>query len=73
MRFIFDKEIADYIDKKIWNLAIDLECLDSVLVDVSVGEERSKNVKRQSEIKKQLHEELKSLEEKFAKYLQLQH
>jgi len=73
VRFIFDKEIAEYIDKTIWHLAIELECLDSELEGVPVGEKRSKNVKRQSEIKKQLYEELKTLEEKFAKYLQLQH
>ena len=73
VRFIFDKEIAEYIDERIWRLAIDLECLDSELEGVPVGEERSTNVKRQSEIKKQLHKELNSLEEKFAKYLQLQH
>lgn len=73
MRFIFDKEIAEYIDKQIWHLAIDLECLDLELEGVPVGEERSRNVKRQSEIKKQLRDELTSLEEKFAKYLQLQH
>jgi len=71
MRFIFDKEIAQYVDKKIWYLAIDLETLDAELEGVPVGEIRSANVKKQSEIKKQLHEELKTLEEKFAKYLQL--
>jgi len=73
MRFIFDDEIAEYIDKTIWHLAIELECLDSELEGVPVGDERTKNVKRQGEIKVQLHEELKSLEGKFAKYLQLQH
>lgn len=73
MRFIFDKEIASYVDEKIWNLAVELECLDSELEGVPVGEERSKNVKRQGEIKKQLNRELQSLEEKFAKYLQLRH
>jgi hypothetical protein len=73
MRFIFDKEIAEYVDKQIWHLAVDLECLDLELKGLPVGDERSKNVKRQSEIKKQLREELTNLEEKFAKYLQLQH
>lgn len=73
MRFIFDKEIAEYVDKNIWHLAVDLECLDAELEGVPVSDERSNNVKKQSEIKKQLHAELKSLEEKFAKYLQLRH
>jgi hypothetical protein len=73
MRFIFDKDLAEYIDETIWSLAVDLEVLDSELEGVPVGEERSKNAQRQSEIKKQLGQELHSLEDKFAKYLQLQH
>lgn len=48
MRFIFDKEIADYIDIKIWHLAIELECLDSELEGEMVGDKRSKNLKRKS-------------------------
>jgi len=71
--YVFDKEIAEYVDKTIWHLAIELECLDSELEGMPVGKERSKNVKRKVEIKKQLYEELKTLENKFAKYLQLQH
>jgi len=73
VRFIFDEEIAEYIEKKIWHLSIELECLDSELVGLPVGEERTKNVHRKAEIKKQLYKELESLEDKFAKYLQLQH
>jgi len=73
MRFIFDKEIAEYVDKKIWHLAIDLECLGSELEGLPVGEERTKNVHRQAEIKKQLYKDLESLEDTFEKYLQLQH
>ena len=73
MRFVFDKDIAEYIEKEIWHLAIELECLSSELEGVPVGEERSKNVHRQAKIKKLLYKELGSLEDKFAKYLQLQH
>jgi hypothetical protein len=73
MQFIFDKEIEEYVNKNIWHLACDLECLDAELEGVPVGEERSRNVKKQAEIKRQLYKELKSLEDTFAKYLQLQH
>lgn len=73
IRFVFDKEISDYVDSTIWNLAVDLEGLDSELAGLPVGDERSKNVKRQGEIKKALYTELRSLEEKFARYLQLHH
>lgn len=73
IRFVFDKEMSDYVDSTIWNLAVDLECLDSELLALPVGDERSKNVKRQSEIKKALNMELRNLEEKFARYLHLRH
>jgi len=73
MRFLFDKKIADYMDRNIWKLAIDLECLESELQGVPVAEERSSNVREQRDIKLKLHEELKGLEGRFAKYLQLRH
>lgn len=73
MRFIFDNEIAEYVDKTVWHLAVELECLESELQGVPVGKERTKNVHRQAEIKSQLKAELQFLEEKFAKYLQLRH
>ena len=71
--FIFDREIAECVDKTIWHLAVDLECLESELQGVPVGEVRSRNVLRQAEIKKQLMKELQSLEDRFSKYLQLRH
>ncbi len=73
MRFIFDKEIASYVDNTLWHLSVELHALDAELEGVPVGEERSKNVKRQREIKELLNQELKNLEERFSKYLQLQH
>lgn len=72
MRFIFDKESAEYIVKTIWHRAMKLEVLDSEL-EGAVSEERSKTVKLQAIIKGKLFEELKALDERFAKYLQLQH
>jgi hypothetical protein len=73
IRFIFDKEIADYVDKNVWCLAAELECLESQLQGGLVDKERTENIHRQAEIKKKLLEELVSFEERFAKYLQLRH
>ena len=73
IRFIFDKKIANYIEQKIWHLAIELETLDAELEGVPVGKERTKNVHRQAEIKKQLYQEIKNLEELFSPFLQLRH
>tara|TARA_R110002167_G_scaffold110677_9_gene281507 strand:+ start:4085 stop:4495 length:411 start_codon:yes stop_codon:yes gene_type:complete len=73
IRFIFDAEISEYVDKTIWHMAVHLQSLEAELEGVPVGEIRSKNVKEQSHIKKKLHEEIKGLEAKFSKYLQLGH
>ena len=73
LRFIFDKKISDYVNTEIWHLAIDLECLQDELEGVPRGEERTINVKKQSEIKKKLRDRFELLEEKFSKYLQLDH
>jgi hypothetical protein len=73
IRFIFDKKIADYIEQKIWHLAVELETLDAELEGVPVGDERTKNVHRQADIKKQLYQEFENLEELFSPYLQLKH
>jgi len=73
MRFIFDKEVDDYCDNNVWIPAIELECLAGELKGVPVGKVRTSNVQKQSDIKKQLLNELKTLEDKFDKYLQLRH
>ena len=73
IRFVFDQEIDDYIENTIWHLAIELECLDAELEGLPTGKERSALVKRRSNIKKRLYQELKILESKFEKYLQLKH
>ncbi len=73
MRFIFDKEIEEFVNKKIWHLACDfwqlVDELDGVLVDT----ERSEKIQKKAEIMRQLNKELENLEDTFAKYLQLQH
>ncbi|WP_440997546.1 hypothetical protein [Arhodomonas sp. SL1] len=73
VRFVFDKELAEYLDAQVWRPAIELACLDGELQGVPVGEERSRNVRRQSELKRQLYHELETLDDIFAKYLQLHH
>lgn len=73
LRFVFVKGLAECLESRVWSPAVDLACLDAELEGVPVGEERSKNVKKQSELKKQLHRELKNLDETFSKYLQLRH
>jgi hypothetical protein len=73
LRFTYDKKLADYIDTNIWGPAVDLACLNSELEGVTVGEERTNNVQKQSEIKKRLNREFQNLDSLFSKYLQLRH
>ena len=73
LQFIYDQKLADYLYSNIWCPAIDLACLQDELEGVPVGEERSKNVGLQSDIKKKLHQELRDLDRLFSKYLQLRH
>lgn len=73
LQFIYDKKLADYIDKNIWIPAVDLACLHSELEGVPVGEERTRNVHKQSEIKKNLYREFQNLDRLFSRYLQLRH
>jgi hypothetical protein len=73
MRFIFDKDLADSVEKTIWNPAVMLDCLNSELECAPDEEERAKNAKRQSEIFQGLKKELNVLEDTFSKYLQLKH
>lgn len=73
LRFIYDKKLADYIHANIWSPAVDLACLHSELEGVPVGEERTKNVRMQSEIKKKLYREFQNLDSLFSRYLQLRH
>lgn len=73
LRFVFDKSLDDYLHQNVWTPAVNLAALDSELEGIGVGDQRTRNVRQQSELKRKLNQELKSLDETFAKYLQLRH
>ncbi len=72
-KWLLDASIAEYLDKQLYDKAIDLQTLDAELEGVPVGDERTINVRAQSEIKKWFAAQFKVLDEKFSPYLQLQH
>jgi hypothetical protein len=72
-KWLLDASVAEYIDKQIYHKAIDLQTLAAELEGVPVGEERSKNVYAQADIKKWFAAQYGVLEEKFSSYLQLKH
>ncbi len=73
MRFIFDQRIAKFVDETLVGLMADSHELTVLLDDPQRVGERSKHAERRSDIFTQLSNELQTLEERFAKYLQLRH
>ncbi len=74
MRFIFDTELANYRNETINHLALELERLDSELeglTERSPREERANKIQQKRDIRNKLTQELKGLEDRFSKYLQL--
>lgn len=72
-KWLLNTDVAEYLDKKIYNKAILLQALDSELDGLRVGPERSANVKAQSEIKKRMVEQYDVLDSKFSEFLYLKH
>ena len=72
-KWLLDEDIDNYFEKELWKNAVELQALESELQGVPVGDERTNNVRRQSEIKKWILEQYKVLDAKFEKYLWLKH
>lgn len=72
-KWLLNDDIATYFDEQIWKNAVELQALDAELEGVPVGDERTKNVRRQGEIKKWLMAQYKVLDEKFSPFLKLGH
>lgn len=71
MRFTYSKQIAEYVDKKVWGLAVNLNLYNEELK----GPEKIEQgvAKQRAEIMKEILHELSSSEKVFSKYLQLRH
>jgi hypothetical protein len=65
-RFLFDKEISNYLDE-IHSKAVEIETLTSELETPS-GDEREQKISQRVNLKKWINAQLKTLEDKFAKY-----
>lgn len=72
-RFLLNGEIADYFYEELYSRALDLQTLESELDGLPVGDERSRNVKAQREIKDWFEKQLQSLDRRFAPFLDLRH
>ncbi|MCL7419985.1 MAG: hypothetical protein M8364_03680 [Methylobacter sp.] len=72
-KWLFNESVAEYLDKQLHHKAIDLQTLDAMLEGEPVGEERTKNVHAQAEIKKWFMAQYEVLDEKFSPFLKLKH
>ena len=72
-KWLLNDDIATYFDEQIWGNSVDLQALDAELEGAPFGDERTKNVQRQGQIKKWLIDQYKVLDEKFSPFLKLGH
>src|SRR5882672_4688964 len=71
--FLLDKGIADYLFKEVYHQALTLATLRSEMDGLPVGDERTRNVRCQREIRDWFLKQHDALYEKFSKYLRLEH
>ncbi len=72
-KWVLNAQVDEYLNKQLYHKALDLQTLSSELGGVPVGEERTSNVNRQSEIKKWFLAQYDVLDEHFSPFLQLEH
>lgn len=72
-KWLLNVDVADYFEKQLYHRAIELQCLSSELEGKPPGEARTKNVNRQSEIKKWFSAQYDELDRQFEPFLQLKH
>lgn len=72
-KWLFDAKVADYLKKRIWEPAVDLQTLESELQGMPVGEDRTKKVQERSILLKQIMDELRQIDDVFGPHLKLSH
>lgn len=72
-KWLFDDEIVQYLDEELWHKICALGCLQSELDGMPAGEERTKKIHAQADLKKWFVSQMKILDGKFASYLTLRH
>jgi hypothetical protein len=72
-KWLLNSAIDEYFEKQLYHKAINLQTLAAELEGVPVGEERTKNVHAQAELKKWFMAQYEVLDEKFSPFLQLEH
>jgi hypothetical protein len=72
-KWLFNQEVADYLQKELWGKLIDLQTLTEELDGLNSEAERSIIVQKRANLRKQLWKEFDHLEKKLGPFLQLSH
>lgn len=72
-KWIVSHEVEEYLERELYTPALKLQTLQSMLEGVPAGDERTKNVARQLELKTHFNAQYKQLDIWFSAYLQLSH
>jgi hypothetical protein len=72
-KWLLSPTVAEYLDKKLYHKAIDLQRLDVEIDGLQGGEVRTKKVYEASDIKKWFMDQYNVLDEQFAPFLRLSH
>lgn len=72
-KWLFDDQIASYLDEKVWEKTVDLQTLNSELEGLPKGPDRTENIHKQRDIKLWLNSQLKEIDRLFSKFLRIEH
>jgi hypothetical protein len=72
-KWLFDDEIVNYLNKVLWHKICALGCVQSELEGMPAGEEHTKKIHAQAELKKWLMAQEEVIDNKFSPFLSLRH
>lgn len=72
-RWLLNKDIETYFENELRRKAVELLTLDNELQGLPAGDQRDKNVRKQSELRKGILDQYNVLDRHFEKYLRLKH
>lgn len=72
-KWVVAREVHEYLEREIYDYAIELQCFAAELEGMPFGDQRNANLKRQAAAKKHLYQQSQQLDTWFSGYLQLSH
>ena len=72
-KWLLNEPIDVYLSKTLYHAAVDLQTMESELKNLSRGDERTRVVQKQAELKKWFQDQYAVLDTQFSPYLRLAH